>query len=470
MNNTTRNTHFDNDRRHVLHPFAEFPRFLSEGSRVFDRAEGAYVYDMEGNKYLDGIGGLWCVNIGYGRKEMADAIAEQVLRLPFYNTFTDMSSVPASALAAKLAQLAPADLNHVFFTTGGSTSVDTAVRLAHYYFQASGKPSKKLIIARENAYHGSTYLAASITGITRNYAGFHNLATDETPLVHHVSCPNVYRPFEGMSEAEYCTALIDELEAKINEIGAEHIACFFAEPIMGAGGVIMAPDGYHRRALEVCRRYDILYVSDEVVTAFGRLGHIFASENVFDIAPDIILVAKGITSGYIPLGATIFSDRIYQTIIKDGVFSHGFTYSGHPVACAAGLKNVEIIERENLCGHVRETGPYFEQSLATLMDLDIVGDVRGRRFMLAVEFVCDKTSKQNFDATAEVGRRVALEAYRRGLVARNIGDFIILSPPLTLTREQIDWTVDTLRASILAVMNDLKSAGGSHRGHREDRD
>ena len=467
MKHVLKNIHHEYDLKHILHPYAEFPRFLSEGSRVFDRAEGAYVYDVDGKKYLDGIGGLWCVNIGYGRQEMADAIAEQVLTLPYYNTFTDMSSVPASALAAKLAQLAPAGLNHVFFTTGGSTSADTAVRLAHYYFQANGQPAKKLIIARESAYHGSTYLAASITGIERNYAGFHNLATDEAPLVHHVSCPNVYRPFDGMSEAEYCDALIAELEAKINELGADNTACFFAEPIMGAGGVIMAPDGYHRRALEVCRRHDILYVSDEVVTAFGRLGHIFASESMFDITPDIILAAKGITSGYIPLGATLFSDRIYRTIIEDGVFSHGFTYSGHPVACAAGLKNIEIIEREDLCGHVRETGPYFERALATLADLNIVGSVRGRRFMLAVEFVRDKATKQNFDTTVEVGRRVAMEAYRRGLVARNIGDFIILSPPLTLTKDQINWIVETLRASILAVMNDLRSAGGSHRGRRD---
>ena len=454
MNHVLKNIHQERDLKHILHPFAEFPRFLNEGSRVFKRAEGAYVYDVDGQKYLDGIGGLWCVNIGYGRQEMADAIAEQVLSLPYYNTFTDMSSVPASALAAQLAQLAPADLNHVFFTTGGSTSVDTAVRLAHYYFQANGQPSKKLVIARENAYHGGTYLAASLTGITRNYAGFHNLATGDAPLVHHVSCPNVYRPFDGMSEAEYCAALIAELEEKISELGAENIACFFAEPIMGAGGVIVAPDGYHKRALEVCRRNDILYVSDEVVTAFGRLGYMFASEKMFGITPDIIVAAKGITSGYIPLGATLFSERIFRSITDDGVFSHGFTYSGHPVACAAGLKNIEIIEREDLCGHVRETGPYFEQSLATLMDLDIVGDVRGSCYMLAIEFVCDKATKRNFDSSVEIGRRIAREAYRRGLIARNVGDFIILSPPLILSREQIDQVVDTLRVSVLSVMDE----------------
>ena len=459
MNNVLENTHFENDRQHILHPFAEFPRFLNEGSRFFDRAEGVYVYGPDGRKYLDGIGGLWCVNIGYGRREMADAIARQVLKLPFFNTFTDMSSKPAAALAEKLVQLAPAGLNHVFFTTGGSTSVDTAVRLVHYYFQAKGQASKKLIIARENAYHGSTYLAASITGIKQNYAGFHTLAAGDIPLVHHVSCPNVYRPFDSLHEPEYCDALIVELETKIDEIGADNIACFFAEPIMGAGGVIVAPAGYHRRALEVCHRHDILYVSDEVVTAFGRLGYMFASENMFHIVPDIIVSAKGITSGYVPLGATIFSDRIFEGISRGktdtGVFSHGFTYSGHPVACAAGLMNIEIIEREDLCGRVRDLGPYFERSLASLTDLDIVGDARGSHFMLAIEFVSDKATKQSFDQAVEIGRRVAREAYIRGLIARNIGDFIILSPPLTLTKEQIDCIVDTLRASILSVMDEL---------------
>src|SRR6185295_17189813 len=316
---------FEADRRHLLHPFAEFPAFAASGSRFFDRADGVHVYGADGTAYLDGIGGLWCVNIGYGRREMAEAIAAQVLRLPFYNTFTDMSSAPAAVLAEKLSALAPGDLNHVFYTTGGSTAVDSAVRIVHYYFSATGRPRKRIILARENSYHGSTFLAASITGIKPNHVGFHTLASGPDALVRYVSGPNLYRATQSTSAA-YCDALIDELRTKIDEIGPDNIACFFAEPIMGAGGVLVAPEGYHKRALEVCRENNILYVSDEVVTAFGRLGHMFASEDAFDIVPDIIVCAKGITSGYIPLGAALFSDRIFAGISEgkdaSGVFSH----------------------------------------------------------------------------------------------------------------------------------------------------
>jgi len=454
-----RNSTFESDRRHVLHPFAEFPQFLDQGSRVFDRAEGVHVYGADGRKYLDGIGGLWCVNIGYGRQEMADAIAAQVTRLPYYNTFTDMTTDPAAQLAQKLADLSPDGLNNVFFTTGGSMSVDSAVRLAHYYFQADGRPEKKKIIARENAYHGSTFLAASITGIKSNHARFHTLATGADPLVRYVACPHMYRKPEELTEGEYCDQLIEELEAKIEAIGAEHIACFFAEPIMGAGGVIVAPHGYHRRALEVCHAHDILYVSDEVVTAFGRLGHMFASQDVYDIVPDMIITAKGISSGYLPLGATIFSDKIKRGISNartgDGVFSHGFTYSGHPVSCVAGLKNIEIMEREGLCDHVREVGPYFEERLRSLSDLEIVGDVRGSHFMMAIEFVSSKSKKSNFDAEVAIGKRVASAAYERGMIARNVGDYIILSPPLILSKSQIDWAIETLRAAILDATEGL---------------
>jgi adenosylmethionine-8-amino-7-oxononanoate aminotransferase len=454
---------FESDRRHFLHPFAEFPAFPTSGSRFFDRAEGVHVYGADGTAYLDGIGGLWCVNIGYGRREMAEAIASQVLRLPFYNTFTDMSSAPAAVLAEKLSALAPADLNHVFYTTGGSTAVDSAVRIAHYYFSATGRPRKRIILSRENSYHGSTFLAASITGIKPNHRGFHTLASGPDALVRYVSGPNLYRAAQSTSEA-YCDALIDELRAKIEEIGADNIACFFAEPIMGAGGVLVAPEGYHKRALEVCRENDILYVSDEVVTAFGRLGHMFASQDAFNIVPDIIVCAKGITSGYVPLGAALFSDRIFAGISEgkdaSGIFSHGFTYSGHPVACAAGLANLQIIENENLCEHVRNEGPYFVSSLSRLMDQRIVGDVRGSHFMMAIEFVVDKATKTNFAKEVGIGKRVAMAAYRRGLIARNVGDHIILSPPLIFQRTHTDLLAGILEESIAEVAAGLKSERG----------
>jgi putrescine---pyruvate transaminase len=454
---------FEADRRHLLHPFAEFPAFSTSGSRFFDRAEGVHVYGADGTAYLDGIGGLWCVNIGYGRREMAEAVASQILRLPFYNTFTDMSSAPAALLAEKLSALSPGDLNHVFYTTGGSTAVDSAVRIAHYYFSATGRPRKRIILARENAYHGSTFLAASITGIKPNHSGFHTLASGPNALVRYVSGPNLYRATQSSNEA-YCDALIDELRAKIGEVGADNIACFFAEPIMGAGGVLVAPEGYHKRALEVCRENDILYVSDEVVTAFGRLGHMFASEGAFGIVPDIIVCAKGITSGYVPLGAALFSDRIFAGIAEgkdaSGVFSHGFTYSGHPVACAAGLANLEIIEKEKLCEHVRNDGPYFASSLRRLMDQPIVGDVRGSHFMMAIEFVADQATKTNFAKEVAIGKRVAMAAYRRGLIARNVGDHIILSPPLIFQRKHTDLLTGILAESIAEVAAGLKGERG----------
>jgi putrescine---pyruvate transaminase len=453
------NSSFENDRAHFMHPFADYPRFETTGSRFFERAEGAHVFGADGKRYLDGIGGLWCVNIGYGRREMADAIAEQVLRLPFYNTFGDMSSGPAADLAARLADLAPGDLDHVFFSTGGSTAIDPAVRAAHYFFQAEGRPEKQKIIAREMGYHGSTFLAASITGIKRNHTRFHTLASGSDPLVHYVSNPNVYRRPEGMTEAAWCDHLIAELDQTITRLGADNVACFIAEPIQGAGGVLVSPDGYHVRALEVCRRHDVLYVSDEVVTAFGRVGHMVASQDRFDVTPDMIVMAKGITSGYIPMGATILSKRLHDGIAHaktgPGFFSHGFTYSGHPVACAAGLKNIEIMEREDLPGHVRKVGPGFKAALETLKDLDLVGDVRGEGFMMGVEIVRDKEKKLGFDPALAVPRRVAMAAYERGLVLRNTGDNLILSPPLVMTAEQGAWLAETIRAAVLQVTDEL---------------
>lgn len=451
------NSQHHNDREHLLHPFTEFPRFLNEGSRFFERAEGAYVFGADGKRYLDGVGGLWCVNIGYGRREMADAIAEQAMKLPYYNTFGDMSSGPAADLAAKLAELAPGALNHVFFTTGGSTSIDTAVRIAHYVFQAEGRPQKQKILAREMGYHGSTFLAASITGIRRNHAGFHVLSAGDDPLVNYVACPNAYRPSAELggeqNEAAHVEWLIADLEAAIARIGADNIAVFLAEPIMGAGGVIVAPKGYHARALEVCRRNDILYVSDEVVTAFGRLGHMFASEEAFAIEPDMIACAKGITSAYVPLGAVLFSDRIHRAISQpksgSAVFSHGFTYSGHPVACAAGLKNIEIMEREDLCGHVCKLAPRLRAKLSELSELPVVGDVRGEGFMMAIELVADKAAKRNFEPGVAAAKKVAAAAYARGLIVRATADAVLLSPPLVLSEQQIDWLAETLRASIL---------------------
>ncbi len=447
------------DQNHFLHPWAEFPRFEKHGSLVISKGEGAYVYDAHGKCYLDGIGGLWCVNIGYGNLEMAETLAEQACRLPFFNTFVDTTNPPAVELAAKLAELAPGPLNHVFYGSGGSEAIETAVRTVHFYFKRLGKPHKKLLISRRQAYHGSTYLAMTLSEPSADQASFH-LATD---LVHHVSAPDPYRRPQGLTLQGFCDELVKELETKILELGPENVAAFFAEPILGAGGVIVPPPGYHRRTQEVCRKFDVLYVSDEVVTAFGRLGHMMASEPMFGLSPDIITCAKGISSGYIPLGATLISDGIYEVIRKpsesDNSFGHGFTYSGHALCCAVGLKNIEIIEREGICEHVREVGPYFETQLATLHDLPLVGDVRGSHFMLCVENVADKETKELLPESVEIGRRIAGHCEQRGVMVRPLGHLNVISPPLILTCDQIDTVVGVLREAILATADDLVREG-----------
>jgi len=447
------------DRDHWIHPWTDFSTFKEEGSLIMADSEGAYVVDSDGKRYIDGIGGLWCVNIGYGREEMAEAIAEQAKQICYYSTFSHIATPPAATLAAKLAEITPGSLNHVHFGTGGSMANETAIRVIQFYFNRLGKKNKKQIISRVDAYHGSTYLTMSVTGIMFDHTGF-DVIKD---LIHHIPAPNVYRRPEGMSVEEFCDQKVAELENKILELGPENVACFIAEPIMGAGGVIVPPPGYHKRTWEVCKKYEVLYISDEVVTAFGRLGEMFASEAVFDIIPDVLVSAKGITSGYVPLGATIFTDEIYEVIsvpqAEGALFTHGFTYSGHPVSCAAGNKNIEIMEREDICGHVREVGPYLEQQLATLLDLPIVGDVRGKNFMMCIENVANKETKELLPPDAKIGHRIADHCQKRGLIVRPLAHLNVLSPPLILSKEQIDTMVGILRESITVTMDDLTREG-----------
>jgi len=447
------------DRDHVIHPYTNFLHFHKEGTTIFTRAEGHHIEDIDGNRYLDGMAGLWCVNIGHGNRELADYIGRQAAELAYFNTFENAGSVPAARLAAKLAELAPGDLNHTFFGTGGSMANDTAIKLVHYYFNLLGKPRKKKIISRELGYHGSTYLAHTLTGITWSQIGF-DLAPD---LVHYVSAPYAYRNGVGMTDSEFCDMLITELEQKILDLDPEHVACFIAEPIMGAGGVIVPPQGYQRRTWEICQKYDVLYISDEVVTAFGRLGHMVTSQDLFGFQPDILVMAKGISSGYVPLGATMVSDRMYEVLKtpKDAnpSLSHGFTYSGHPVACAAGVKNIDIMERMDLCGNVRRLGPYFESQLQTLSAYEIVGDVRGSHYMMCIELVRDKAGRTPFPEEADVSKRVYLHCKQRGLMIRPIGSLCVFSPPLTFDKDAIDETIHIVKQSLEATISDLKREG-----------
>jgi adenosylmethionine-8-amino-7-oxononanoate aminotransferase len=446
------------DKNHFIHPWAEFGAADKEGRLAIAESAGAYVYDSDGNRYLDGIAGMWCVNVGYANEEMVRAIAEQARRLAYYSPFCDTTTPPGAELAARLAELAPGSLNRVFFSTGGSTANDTAVRLIHYYYHRKGKPEKKHVVCLRDAYHGSTFLTMSLDGKQDDRSAFHYV----DDIVHRVSSPNRYRRPAGTTLEEFCDLLIRELEAKILEIGRERVACFIAEPVLGAGGVIVPPPGYHRRAFEVCRKYDVLYVSDEVVTAFGRLGHMFASQDVFDVTPDVISCAKGLTSGYVPLGATLFSEEIYETLsVPDATkpLSHGFTYSGHPVSCVAALKSIEILERDGILENVREVGPYFEKQLASLLDLPLVGDVRGSHFMMCVENVADKQTKELLPEVANVGERIADQCEERGLLVRPIGHLNVLSPPLILDRDEVDFCVEVLKESILATADELAREG-----------
>jgi len=438
------------DKKHIIHPWSDLGS--DARSMIIESGKGIHVFDNEGNQYIDSISGMWCVNLGYANEEMAEAIADQCIRLVYYTPFGAMASPPSIKLAHQLSQLTPGDLNHFQFTTSGSTAVESAIRFVHYYFNCLDQPEKKHIIYRENAYHGSTYLSASLNGKKCDRSYF-NYITD---IVHAIPDPNPYKRETGMSVEEFCDLRVRELEEKILALGPDKAACFIAEPVMGSGGVIVPPPGYHKRTLDICRKYDVLYISDEVVTAFGRLGHHFASEDVFDIVPDIITVAKGISSGYQPLGAAIISEKLMNRISgasarQNSYYTNGFTYSGHPVACAAALKYLEIMDRDNINEHVRDVGPYFMQRLEELKSFPIVGDVRGLCLMACVECVVSEDENENI----AVAQRVDEFCQKKGLIVRPYENLCILSPPLIIDKSGIDQIVDILRDSILAAMDEI---------------
>ena len=439
-----------------IHPWEKLSDLGTSKRTIVTKADGIYVYDSEGNKLIDGPAGMWCVNVGYGRQEIADAMAKQAIEMSYFSPFS-MGAAPSSALAEKLAELAPGDLNHVFFTTGGSTAVDAALRFLAFYNNVLGRPGKKHIISRQDAYHGSTLLSASVSGKARDKE-FMDLEQD---YIHLLSSPNPSNRPEGMSISQFCDARVKELEDKILEIGPDRVAGFIAEPILASGGVVIPPKGYHKACLEVCHRYDVLYISDEVVTAFGRLGHMFASEDVFDIVPDMITCAKGLTSGYVPLGALLISDRLLEQLQKnedeDASFSNGFTYSGHPVSCAAALENIAILEREDLLAHAGEVAPYFLTQLNTLAELDLVAEVRGVGLMASV--VCAIPGKESLELDYEIGNRIDAHCQRLGLLVRPLYHMCVMSPPLIITRAQIDDMVSILRKGILLATEDLRKEG-----------
>ncbi len=451
---------------YFLHPWDDVVAIGENKRTVISGGDGIYVTDSDGNKLIDGPAGMWCVNIGHNRPEMAKAIADQVMALAYVSPWS-LANSPASKLAEKLAQLAPGDLNHAFFTTGGSTAVDSALRFVMFRNNFLGKHEKKHIISRQNAYHGSTFLASSACGKPRD-RDFSEVVTDR---VHFLSDPNPYRRERGQNFEEFCDQIVNELEHKILEIGADKVAAFIAEPILASGGVIVPPDGYQKACQVICRKYDVAYISDEVVTAFGRLGHFFSSKAVFDVDADIIISAKGLTSGYLPLGVMMVSDRLLEGL-KDqghesGIFANGFTYSGHPVACVAALKNIEIMENENIMQHVREMEPYFQEQLQSFADIPIVANVRGKGLMGCIECEIQSASEGNDEehlaADYDIGNRIDRHCQQLGLIVRPIINMCVFSPPLVITKPQIDEMFCILRQGIELTMQDLQQEGLLHR-------
>jgi putrescine aminotransferase len=399
---------------------------------------------------IDGPAGMWCVQVGYGRHEIADAMADQARKLAYFSPFNNTSSV-TTLFAREVAKRAPGDLNHVFFTTGGSTAVDTAIRFVHFRNNLMGRPNKKKIISRQKAYHGSTYLAAAVSGKERD-----RLWLDK-PDELAVFLPDV-NPLlrkNGQTVTDFLNEKIADLENAIVTIGADNIAAFIAEPILASGGVIVPPEGYHKRCFEICQKYDVLYISDEVVTAFGRLGHWFASKEVFGIQPDIIICAKGLTSGYSPMGAAIFSERLMDDVTgpkgRGATFSNGYTYSGHPVSAAAGLASMQIIERENILDHVRSVTPLFQERLRGLSSLPLVVDARGMGLMGCVQCSYERDKNSSLENDYELGALIDAECQKNGLVLRPIINMCVMSPPLVISDGQINQMFDILGRAIKTV-------------------
>ncbi len=429
----------------VVYPWEDVS--VSRSPKTFlTRGEGIYVYDNAGNRLIDGPGGMWCVNVGHGKTEIAEAIAEQAMTLGYVSPWS-FGMDHTLRLTQRLAAYTPGDLNHVFYTTCGSTAVDSALRFMFFYNNCRGLPDKKQIIARRDGYHGSTFLGASCSGKTEDKSNM-DMAKG---LVHHISNPKPLNRPHDMTVEVFCDRLVAELEEKILELGPLSVGAFIAEPVLGSGGVVVPPPGYHQRTLEVCRKHDVLYISDEVVTAFGRLGSMFASEEIYGIVPDMITTAKGLTSGYVPMGALFISDRLLDELRELSVdhtyFTNGFTYSGHPVAVRAAETNLDIIEAERLLEHVREVGPYFQQRLGELAELDVVWEVRGEGLMAAVECTLDSNNPDEA-RDSEFALIVDRISQENGLIVRPVYNSCVMSPPLTITREEIDQLVDILRCAL----------------------
>lgn len=448
------------DSAHYLHPFTDFKDLAGHGARVMVKGEGIYLWDSEGKRSLDGMSGLWCVNVGYGRKRIADAVYAQMQQLPFYNSFFNTTNIPAVELARTLVEISPPQFNHVFFTGSGSEGNDTNIRMVRRYWDLLGYKDRHVIISRHNAYHGSTMAGASLGGMS----GMHEQGGLPIPGIEHIGQPYYLESGKGMTPEEFGLKAASWLEEKILEVGPDKVAAFIGEPVQGAGGVIVPPSTYWPEIQRICDKYGILLIADEVICGFGRLGYWFGSE-MFGIKPDLMTFAKGVTSGYIPLGGVLVGDRVANVLIeKGGDFNHGFTYSGHPVACAAALENIRIIREEKLVEQVRdETGPYLKQKFETLADHPLVGMTETCGFVAGLVLVKEKGATifdaVSFPQEVGVGMICRSHMFNNGMIMRAVGDRMIIAPPLVMTRTQIDEMIGLIRFCLDETLADLKARG-----------
>jgi putrescine aminotransferase len=432
------------DQAHLLHPFTDLHRYRQSGGRIITRAEHVYIYDSDDNKMLDGMSGLWCCNLGYSQTAIKDAIYAQLLELPYYNNFFQCANQPAVELARALVEVTPAQFNHVFLTNSGSEANDTNLRLVQRYYQLLGKPEKHLIISRKNAYHGSTIASSSLGGMK-----FMHQQTRGLDYIHHINQPHWFAEGADEDPQDFGRRVARELEEKIDELGEERVAAFIAEPVQGAGGVIIPPDTYWPEIKRICAQRDILLIMDEVICGFGRTGNWFGCQT-YDLQPDLMTFAKAVTNGYFPLGGVMVGDRVAQVLLgHEGEFAHGLTYSGHPVACAAAIATINLYRKKKIVeSSSAKLAPYFGERLQSLRDHRIVGEVRTLGMLGAVELVRDKASRQRLAPEAEGAVYCRNQANDAGLMVRQTGDAMIIAPPLICNRGEIDNLVSMLAQAL----------------------
>lgn len=436
------------DQAHQIHPFTNHTEMHAEGTHIIDSADGCYVVDDQGRKLLDGLAGLWCVNVGYNRKEIIEAVNQQMKKLCYYPSFFNSTTSPAIQLAERIAQLAPENLNHVIFSNSGSEANETALKIIRAYHKLKGQPKRTKILTREYAYHGVTLATTSMTGLPSCYAPF------DLPLPGfiHVPTPHAYAAQTTMTKEEYGVWCLKETALRIEKEGADTIAAFFVEPIQGAGGVIVPPAGYLTGLRKLCRDHGILFVADEVITGFGRLGDWFAS-GLWNLDPDLINLAKGLTSGYLPLGATVVSDEVATVVTSTGYFAHGYTYSGHPVTTAAALANINLIESDGLILRTRnETGPYFQAKLAEFANHPCVGEARGFGLIGALELV-PAAGRAALKPDSLLGVHTAKWVREQGVIVRGIRDILAMAPPLIITKPEIDFLFQGINVALDRLKN-----------------